>query len=45
MQANLDFDGAWWNFIPKVIADQTVYSIVLNAAYTSVVVGLAGDKS
>lgn len=45
MQANLDFDGAWWNFIPKVIADQTVYSLVLNALYTSVVVGLTGEKT
>jgi hypothetical protein len=45
MQKYLDFDGAFWNFIPKVIADQTVYSIVLNAAYTSCVVGLTGKKS
>ncbi|CAM9472825.1 unnamed protein product [Chrysoparadoxa australica] len=45
MQANLDFNGAWWNFIPKVIADQTVYSVFLNAAYTTVVIGLKLDKS
>eukprot|EP00611_Tribonema_gayanum_P016666 TRINITY_DN29058_c0_g1_i1.p1 TRINITY_DN29058_c0_g1~~TRINITY_DN29058_c0_g1_i1.p1 ORF type:complete len:352 (-),score=52.23 TRINITY_DN29058_c0_g1_i1:150-1205(-) len=44
MQANLDFDGAWWNFLPKVVADQTVYSLVLNAAYTSFVIGLSGEK-
>ncbi|CAN0422940.1 unnamed protein product, partial [Discosporangium mesarthrocarpum] len=37
-----DFGGAWWSFIPKVIADQTVWSIFLNAAYTTMIMGLQG---
>lgn len=37
-----DFGGAWWNFIPKVIADQTVWSIFLNAAYSTMIMGLQG---
>jgi hypothetical protein len=44
MQTHLDFNGQWWNFLPKVLADQTVYSVVLNAAYTSFVIGLSGEK-
>ncbi|CAM9366423.1 unnamed protein product, partial [Phaeothamnion confervicola] len=42
MQEYLDFGGAWWNFIPKVIADQTGWSLFLNAAYTTFVYGLQG---
>ncbi|CAN0493897.1 unnamed protein product, partial [Scytosiphon promiscuus] len=37
-----DFDGAWWNFIPKVIADQTVWSVFLNAAYSTMIMSLQG---
>ncbi|CAM9511773.1 unnamed protein product [Choristocarpus tenellus] len=44
MQTYLDFDGAWWNFVPKVIADQTVWSLFLNAAYTSMITGLKGKS-
>lgn len=40
-----DFGGAWWNFIPKVIADQTVWSIFLNAAYSTMIMGLQGMSS
>eukprot|EP00752_Nemacystus_decipiens_P010299 g9176.t1 len=42
MQTYLDFDGAWWNFIPKVIADQTVWSVFLNAAYSTMIMSLQG---
>lgn len=37
-----DFNGAWWAFIPKVIADQTVWSIFLNAAYSTTIMSLQG---
>ena len=37
-----DFDGAWWNFVPKVIADQTVWSVFLNAAYSTMIMSLQG---
>lgn len=42
--ATQDFDGAWWNFIPKVIADQTVWSVFLNAAYSTTIMGLQGKS-
>ncbi len=42
--ATQDFDGAWWNFIPKVIADQTVWSVFLNAAYSTMIMGLQGKS-
>lgn len=42
MQTYLDFNGAWWNFVPKVIADQTVWSIFLNAAYSTMIMSLQG---
>lgn len=42
MQTYLDFDGAWWNFVPKVIADQTVWSVFLNAAYSTMIMSLQG---
>lgn len=38
----LDFNGAWWNFLPKVFVDQTVWSVFLNAMYTTFVIGLQG---
>ncbi|CAM9886543.1 unnamed protein product, partial [Laminaria digitata] len=37
-----DFDGAWWAFVPKVIADQTVWSVFLNAAYSTMIMSLQG---
>mmetsp|Transcript_30646 Transcript_30646/g.50794 ORF Transcript_30646/g.50794 Transcript_30646/m.50794 type:complete len:421 (-) Transcript_30646:663-1925(-) len=40
MEANLSFDDAWWNFIPKVIADQTGWSLYLNAMYVLITKGL-----
>lgn len=39
-----DFDGAWWAFIPKVVADQTVWSIFLNAAYSTMIMSLQGKS-
>mmetsp|Transcript_10089 Transcript_10089/g.13750 ORF Transcript_10089/g.13750 Transcript_10089/m.13750 type:complete len:268 (-) Transcript_10089:422-1225(-) len=38
----LDFNHAWWNFIPKVIGDQTVWSFFLNSAYTTTILSLQG---
>ena len=35
--AGQSFDGAWWNIFPKVIADQTVWSLFLNSAYTTMI--------
>eukprot|EP00873_Tetraselmis_striata_P017392 jgi/Tetstr1/437656/TSEL_026323.t1 len=40
MEANLGFGGAWWNIFPKVVADQTVWSIFLNTMYTSTILAL-----
>jgi len=34
MEANLDFDGAWYGTGFKVLADQTVWSLYLNACYS-----------
>lgn len=39
-----DFGGAWWNFVPKVIADQTVWSVFLNAAYSTMIMSLQGMR-
>ncbi|CAM9940063.1 unnamed protein product, partial [Sphacelaria rigidula] len=44
MQTYLDFGGAWWAFVPKVIADQTVWSIFLNAAYSTMIMSLQGMR-
>lgn len=40
----LSFDGAWWNIFPKVIADQTVWSLFLNSAYTTMILTLQGKN-
>jgi protein Mpv17 len=37
MEMNLSFGGAWWAVFPKVVADQTVWSIFLNTMYTSTI--------
>lgn len=37
MEAYLDFDGAWWATGIKVTADLTVWSIFLNAAYSTLI--------
>ena len=37
METYLDFDGAWWATGIKVTADLTVWSIFLNAAYSSII--------
>ena len=37
----LDFNGAWWATGVKVIADQTVWSIYLNAVYSFFIGSLA----
>eukprot|EP00567_Pseudictyota_dubia_P014202 CAMPEP_0197439670 /NCGR_PEP_ID=MMETSP1175-20131217/6357_1 /TAXON_ID=1003142 /ORGANISM="Triceratium dubium, Strain CCMP147" /LENGTH=428 /DNA_ID=CAMNT_0042969619 /DNA_START=361 /DNA_END=1647 /DNA_ORIENTATION=+ len=42
METYLDFDGAWWATGIKVTADLTVWSIFLNAAYSTVIGTLAG---
>ena len=34
MEAHLDFDGAWYGTGVKVLADQTVWSLYLNACYS-----------
>ena len=34
MEAHLDFDGAWYGTGFKVFADQTVWSLYLNAMYS-----------
>lgn len=36
----LAFNGAWWNFLPKMVADQTIWSFFLNSAYTTITMGL-----
>lgn len=41
METYLDFDGAWWGTGVKVIADQTVWSIYLNAMYSFLIGALA----
>mmetsp|Transcript_10935 Transcript_10935/g.22785 ORF Transcript_10935/g.22785 Transcript_10935/m.22785 type:complete len:448 (-) Transcript_10935:487-1830(-) len=40
----LSFNGASWNIIPKVIADQTVWSLFLNSAYTTMILSLQGKS-
>jgi protein Mpv17 len=35
MENYLDFDGAWWGTGIKVLADQTVWSLYLNAMYAA----------
>jgi len=40
MEMNLSFGGAWWAVFPKVVADQTVWSIFLNTMYTSTILAL-----
>ena len=37
METYLDFDGAWWATGIKVTADLTVWSIFLNAAYSTII--------
>ena len=44
METYLDFDGAWWATGIKVTADLTVWSIFLNAAY-STIIGLLAFRS
>lgn len=44
MEANLDFGGAWWGTGVKVLADQTVWSLYLNAMYSGLIGLLAGRK-
>jgi len=44
MERYLDFDGAWWATGIKVTADLTVWSIFLNAAY-STIIGLLAFRS
>ena len=39
---NLSFDGAWWATPVKVFADQTVWSLFLNTAYTTCIMSLQG---
>jgi protein Mpv17 len=39
---NLSFDGAWFGTPVKVLADQTVWSIFLNTAYTTCIMALQG---
>jgi len=41
MENNLDFGGAWWGTGVKVLADQTVWSIYLNAMYSFLIGSLA----
>jgi len=41
METYLDFDGAWWATGFKVIADQTVWSLYLNAMYSFFIGALA----
>jgi len=41
MEANLDFGGAWWGTGFKVLADQTVWSVYLNAMYSGLIGALA----
>lgn len=44
METNLDFNGAWYSTPAKVFADQTVWSICLNTAYTSFILSLQGKS-
>ena len=44
METYLDFNGAWWATGIKVTADLTVWSIFLNAAY-STIIGLLAFRS
>jgi protein Mpv17 len=44
METYLDFGGAWWATGIKVTADLTVWSIFLNAAYSTVIGTLAGQN-
>merc|ERR1711998_153242 len=41
METYLDFNGAWWATGVKVIADQTVWSMYLNAVYSFFIGSLA----
>uniref|UniRef100_A0A6T2IAT7 Acid phosphatase n=1 Tax=Eutreptiella gymnastica TaxID=73025 RepID=A0A6T2IAT7_9EUGL len=41
METYLDFGGAWWGTGFKVIADQTVWSLYLNAVYSFLIGALA----
>mmetsp|Transcript_26109 Transcript_26109/g.58504 ORF Transcript_26109/g.58504 Transcript_26109/m.58504 type:complete len:187 (+) Transcript_26109:315-875(+) len=41
MEQNLDFGGAWWGTGVKVLADQTVWSLYLNAMYSFIIGTLA----
>ena len=41
MMQYLDFSGAWWGTGVKVLADQTVWSLYLNAMYSFLIGALA----
>ena len=41
-EENLSFDGALWAIPVKVFADQTVWSLFLNCAYTTCIMSLQG---
>jgi len=41
METYLDFDGAWWGTGVKVLADQTVWGVYLNAMYSFLIGALA----
>ena len=41
-EENLSFDGALWAIPVKVVADQTVWSLFLNSAYTTCIMSLQG---
>ena len=41
MEQYLDFNGAWWATGFKVLADQTVWSLYLNAMYSFLIGTLA----
>lgn len=43
-EENLSFDGALWAIPVKVFADQTVWSLFLNCAYTTCIMSLQGMK-
>jgi len=42
METYLDFGGAWWGTGIKVLADQTVWGLYLNAMYSFIIGVLAG---
>mmetsp|Transcript_22101 Transcript_22101/g.69439 ORF Transcript_22101/g.69439 Transcript_22101/m.69439 type:complete len:431 (+) Transcript_22101:1-1293(+) len=44
MERYLDFNGAWWATGVKVVADQTVWSLYLNAMYSFFIGALAFRK-